>query len=402
MDPAARAHQLRERIDAALAEVEASPFYAGLVRILEGAAAGPCGASPAAATGQVSGAVDRPRAIAGVGAHGCPCAPPCWWFPVDDLVVYGLGPLATSPSARSQLALALLLARRLGEPPAGTGAESEAPSASGAGVPSPPAPPGGVAGIPAASPLPLRRPRLRAYDPAFGPLDVAELESRGFQVMTSDELELGTWEGGGGGSPASPATPPEGDGCIPARGARDGGGPRRTLFYMPHCEAGLYDRLIRQRGGDAHQVRNIVLPEGGEGAHALLNMLCIPLRVKRRKGMLKWMPSASAPLFSARPHQLSAMAVLGNSFARYSERWDLAGGRTQGLLPGARAAGPAPGAAAAKGERPEALLAAARVTREAAVPEADFPVVSAFNDLSLHTFPRTPPSARCLANGINS
>ena len=69
---------------------------------------------------------------------------------------------------------------------------------------------------------------------------------------------------------------------------------------------------------------------------------------------------------------LGNVAVLGNSWAAYAERWGV------------------PSWAARRGEPPPAtLLCLARggAVREVAVGEAGFPVTSAFNDLALHTFP---------------
>eukprot|EP00898_Chlorokybus_atmophyticus_P002965 jgi/Chlat1/366/Chrsp10S01486 len=88
-----------------------------------------------------------------------------------DLVLYGVGPVATAPRSRCQLALALLLKERLG----------------------------GVAYI---------------YDPVLEPVELQVAEELGFTLIQEDES------------------------CGRAVD-------RPTLFYMPHCEAHLYDNLLR-------------------------------------------------------------------------------------------------------------------------------------------------------------
>ena len=112
--------------------------------------------------------------------------------------------------------------------------------------------------------------------------------------------------------------------CGIAVAARDEGGRRvaahPTLFFMPHCEAPLTDALL---------AANVAAGT------------------------------------------LARVAILGNSFAGYVERWGGGGGGDGGGL-----------------ARPDTLLAlcACGAVVETRVPEAGFPVASAFNDTSMHRF----------------
>ncbi|KAI8471053.1 MAG: hypothetical protein J3K34DRAFT_458516 [Monoraphidium minutum] len=110
-------------------------------------------------------------------------------------------------------------------------------------------------------------------------------------------------------------------------GARSAAEP--TLFYLPHCEAALCDTLL--------------------GAN--------------------W--SAAA---------LPNVAILGNSFSTYRERW---------AAPGAKPGGTRPGRLL--------RLAEAGAVLELPVPDGAFHVASAFNDSSLHVFP--PPACAKMAWG---
>lgn len=69
------------------------------------------------------------------------------------------------------------------------------------------------------------------------------------------------------------------------------------------------------------------------------------------------------------------MAILGNTFSKYHERWAAAGSLPLQL----------------KHPRPSALLHAVESGRvlELLIHDHKFPVVSAFNDMSLHLFPPT-------------
>ena len=94
-----------------------------------------------------------------------------------------------------------------------------------------------------------------------------------------------------------------------------------TLFYLPHCEDTLTEALLAA---------------------------------------------------NAAAGTLGNVAVLGNSWAAYAERWAV------------------PSWAAHRGEPPPATLlrlAGGGAVREVAVAEAGFPVTSAFNDMALHFFP---------------
>lgn len=76
---------------------------------------------------------------------------------------------------------------------------------------------------------------------------------------------------------------------------------------------------------------------------------------------------------------LGRIALLGNSFSSYVERWECGGASR------ARPAGAGSGAA----QPPARLLqlARARAVIEVPVPDHGYPVQSAFNDMSLHLFP---------------
>lgn len=91
---------------------------------------------------------------------------------------------------------------------------------------------------------------------------------------------------------------------------------------------------------------------------------------------------------------LGNVAILGNSFALYRERWELTGGRGARKEPP-----PGPGqqtqqagnlgASAGPLASPEALLCdlcRCGAVEERAIAERGFPVSSAFNDMALHVF----------------
>lgn len=96
---------------------------------------------------------------------------------------------------------------------------------------------------------------------------------------------------------------------------------RPTFFFMPHCEAELTDNLL---------AANIAA------------------------GMLQ------------------NVVILGNSFAKYKERWS---------MPGVRGAED-------QRRRPDTLLGLVEsgAVVEVSIPEYGFPVTAAFNDMSLHIF----------------
>jgi hypothetical protein len=90
-----------------------------------------------------------------------------------------------------------------------------------------------------------------------------------------------------------------------------------TIFYMPHCEVGLYN--------------NVLLANREPGS-------C-----------------------------LSQLLVLGNSFHKYEEQWSVF---------------PQP-----KSARPDCLLELQKHVKEYIVDPVNFPLASAFNDMSWHFFP---------------
>lgn len=108
-------------------------------------------------------------------------------------------------------------------------------------------------------------------------------------------------------------------GCTPIQeneeGRRVAVGP--TLFYMPHCEAHLYDNVLKANRSS--------------------------------------------------PGSLKKIAILGNSFRSYQERWALS---------------PHP-----KSTRPIHLLEIEKTSEEVLVDPFDFSLPSAFNDMSWHFFP---------------
>eukprot|EP00887_Chlorella_sp_A99_P003450 scaffold7.g3450.t1 len=126
---------------------------------------------------------------------------------------------------------------------------------------------------------------------------------------------------------------------LPALGfevlARDEGGARvaaaPTLFYLPHCEDSLTDALL------------------------------------------------AANVVAGTLHQC---AILGNRLSIYPERWDPPAGGGGG---GGKPRSPR---WQAQRRRPDTLLrlCATGVVVEQPIDECDYPVVSAFNDLALHTF----------------
>ena len=130
------------------------------------------------------------------------------------------------------------------------------------------------------------------YDPVFTPLDIAVLHALGLQVLEVNE-----------------------------EGRRVASHP--TLFYLPHCEAGIMDNNLATNL-EAGTLHNVVM--------------------------------------------------LGNSFSSYQERWSWREGLCR-----------ATATAAFKPETMLELVDSGRVM-EMRVSEEKFPVAAAFNDMSLHTF----------------
>jgi len=195
--------------------------------------------------------------------HGClpQKAPPsgagngCWMWAasgVAELVMYGLGSPANSKVSQAQLALADLLMVEYG-----------------------------LASVAAAG-------RAWTYDPVLEASDLEVLHRRGWQALKTNE-----------------------------NGARVAGenGPGGSLFYMPHCEAVLYDNLLR-----ANWTRQ----------------------------------------------KLPRLAILGNSFQMYVDRWDFKARDAIG--------------------RPHFILAVIKYTSEIVLGNADAGELQGFNDMSFHTF----------------
>lgn len=277
----------------------------------------------------------QPMAYAKHSGHPAPDLPGaseshCWrWEAVEEMVIYGLGSLEASPVPRYQLAFALLLAER----------------------------------------LPKLKGPLQAFDPVFTELDCALLKEQGllvrifsasphFSIMSnaacvrqpqpSREHVPAKRETAGSAclweerDPLVRVLPLQemcsAHGLVPRQVLEENEEGRRraaqpTLFYLPHCEADLTSNLVEAN-----------LHSGGGGGGA------------------------------------GRVAVLGNSFALYRERWAQVGS-TQ---------------AQHRRGRPDALLRAVEAGQVLEVPVSDcgFPVVSAFNDMSFHLF--RDASAPCL------
>ncbi|GIL64026.1 hypothetical protein Vafri_18013 [Volvox africanus] len=136
-----------------------------------------------------------------------------------------------------------------------------------------------------------------------------------------------------------------------------------TFFYMPHCERELYDALLRANWN------------GGAGSIS-----------DSHSGGVSGLP---------------LLAVLGNSFRQYLERWQIKGRTGSGgagghhantaRLRGGGGGGGAPG--------PVVRSCLEGAAAEFVTPELRFPVPSAFNCMSLHLFPPSERLERLLAVG---
>lgn len=163
-----------------------------------------------------------------------------------------------------------------------------------------------------------------AYDPVFTALDKAVLNACGMTVIPRNE-----------------------NGKRKALGY--------TLFFMPHCESELTENLLEANWGSCSPSTKF------SSSHDDSNS-CYSHDAARR--------DISSALFK--------IAILGNSFSTYLDRWNLQYDM--------------------KSKRQSALDASAiaRVHRELCVLEqriddSDFPVNNAFNDLSLHVvYEKTP------------
>jgi len=187
------------------------------------------------------------------------------WGRLRRIVLLGLGSLEDgSVACRHQFGLATLLARELAS----------------LGDPTTP-------------------PALMAHDPAFTELDW-------------DVLAAGGWEKPPEKTAAASVSASAAEGWWDSRGTP-------TLFFMPHCEAELYEGVLAAN----------------------------------------WNPVT-----------LNNVAILGNSFEEYDLRWSMPQAMGKGQ------------------KRPQRLLSLLPHTREDRVPDRKYHVVSAFNSLSLHSFPR--------------
>ncbi|GLC44907.1 sensitivity to red-light reduced protein [Pleodorina starrii] len=182
---------------------------------------------------------------------------------------------------------------------------------------------------------------VQLYDPAFDEVDRLAFQQLGLQVTEVDE------------GAARPVSEP-------------------TFFYMPHCEVVLYDALLRANwsGGGAAAAAAAAAGAPGLNGHGGGG------------------GSGGLPL----------LAVLGNSFREYLERWEMrragSGGAGGGSNTGGRGGGGGGGEggggpAVAPGPVVRCCLEGA--VSELPTPDLRFPVASAFNAMSLHTF---PPSDR--------
>ncbi|GIL91359.1 hypothetical protein Vretimale_17714 [Volvox reticuliferus] len=184
---------------------------------------------------------------------------------------------------------------------------------------------------------------VHLYDPAFDDVDRLALEQLGLQVVDVDE-----------GAARRVVEP--------------------TFFYMPHCEAELYDALLRANWG------------GGVGCFSD--------------------PAAAATGSSSCSHSRSSgglplLVVLGNSFRQYLERWRMRRAGSGGAGGGSHKAHNAhrahPQGGGAPGPVVRSCLAGA--VAEFVTPDLRFPVPSAFNCMSLHLFPPSERLERLVAVG---
>ncbi|CAI5987655.1 unnamed protein product [Closterium sp. NIES-64] len=262
-----------------------------------------------------------------------------WEGVVVEVVVYGVGSIAHSPVARCQMALGLLLAHALQEdlspllqppcpplssppPPApSTHSHRTSPPTQPAPPASPPSPvPQPHGAIPHACARPPRV-RVGVFDPVLSPAELSALALLGVHCLPSNEEGRRTV-------------------VVP------------TLFYMPHCEAFLY---------------NNVLEANASALGFSPNPPTSPLLLGESPAELppSPTPAAAAAVDDACAGSMAGCApvvILGNSFASYEERWSV----------GAQPSTP----------RPTTLLQAVQrgVVEEVPVDAAAFPLISAFND----------------------
>ncbi|KAG2492475.1 hypothetical protein HYH03_009140 [Edaphochlamys debaryana] len=174
---------------------------------------------------------------------------------------------------------------------------------------------------------------VQLYDPAFDAVDRLALAQLGMQVLEVNE--------GGARTVSSP-----------------------TFFYLPHCEGALCDALLGANWG----------PQGPASAG--------PGAVGGALAQAAGAEPGPAP--TAGGCGLPLLAVLGNSFRTYQQRWELQSGAapTDGKRP----------------TRPGRIIQAVDqgAVVELATPDLRFPAPSAFNDMALHCFPPSAALARML------
>ncbi|PNH11059.1 Protein SENSITIVITY TO RED LIGHT REDUCED 1 [Tetrabaena socialis] len=245
------------------------------------------------------------------------------WLCMQSMVVYGLGSAHDSRVSRYQLALVLLLRDRL------------------------------LLGLSAP---------VQLYDPAFDEVDRAALASLGMQVLEVNE-----------------------------GGARVVAGP--TFFYLPHCEGVLCDALLGANwsccGGGGGGGGG-----GDDGGSSTATPALPGARADPEAGMEEGAGAGEGKTSGGESGSegtadcgggggggrrgLPLLALLGNSFSTYLDRWEVRCGGAE-----RRDGGP---------QRPARII---RCCQQGAVvelhtPDLRFQPPSAFNDMALHLF---PPSA---------
>lgn len=179
------------------------------------------------------------------------------------------------------------------------------------------------------------------YDPAFTDLDTAILQQLNCQVISEDE-----------------------------RGRRRVSQP--TLFYLPHCEAWLCDNLLGANWCRPLMSQLVILGNSFDKYRQLWEQ-----RDRHAKKQTTTTPAPPTPT----PTPTTTANILTTIAATATINGDVSGKQLhqhQQPDPMSR-------------RRPDWLMTLAQqgAVVEVAVPEACFPVVSAFNDMSLHVFPRS-------------
>ncbi|KAG2440403.1 hypothetical protein HYH02_010291 [Chlamydomonas schloesseri] len=325
--PAEQCDALIDAVNACRREVEDSPFYASLLKVMRDASSrlthlgfsnsGGAGGRGEGAMAAADSEVVEAEPGAGPGPQSAGARAGGAWQAVRRLVVYGLGSPHESRVSRYQLALVLLLRDQvlpgLQQAAGAAGAAAAGPGAADGpmvtcGAPSTEAAVQGVQHQDGA---------VQLYDPAFDDVDVMALGKLGLQVIAVNE-----------------------------------GGARRvsepTFFYLPHCEGVLCDALLGANWSDG-QV-------GSSSSSNSSNSSC-----------------------AGGGGGLPSVVILGNSFRTYQDRWELQSGG------GSRTSKPDEG----KPVRPSRIIRCCELGAvvELRTPDLRFPAPSAFNDMSLHLFP---------------